>query len=102
MFRTLKQLGELSEVELENAKSYPPYNNHHEAYAILKEEIEEAEEELDIIKRCLDSYWQGVKSDYIDTELFDYIYTHALALSNEALQVSAVVLKIKENFNLEE
>ena len=48
--------------ELENANKWgEDFSSNHEAYAVLKEEVEEASEELDNIKSALNIYWHSIR-----------------------------------------
>jgi nitrate/nitrite-specific signal transduction histidine kinase len=88
---------EAIEVELENAREQwgPQYNTPHEAYAVLKEEVEEAMDDLTIIQQDLDFLWSAVKgnSDKPYKAALKHIQQTALALAIEAVQIAAVVKK---------
>lgn len=48
--------------ELDNAnKLFPLFRSPHEGYAVIKEEIEEAEEQLTYSKQLLESLWTSIK-----------------------------------------
>lgn len=87
--------------ELINAKSFGEfYNSPHEAYAILKEEIEETKDNLSLVEKRLEDIWQNIK-DNDDEELVANILTlksYALLTVFEAVQVCAVSEKFKESF----
>lgn len=87
--------------ELRNAKSFGEfYNSPHEAYAILKEEIEETKDNLSLVEKRLENIWQNIK-DNDDEELVANILTlksYALLTVFEAVQVCAVSEKFKESF----
>ena len=81
------------ELEKANAK-FPPFASDMEGWAVLKEEIEEADEELVNIKRWHDQIWIAIRgnrkfhSDYIRL-----IGTLAQRLMVEAAQVAAMAAK---------
>ena len=68
------------------------YASEHEAYAVLKEEIEEAAEDMEQINRDLAYLWALIKNNHIKkgggtiAEVIDY----AKMLAQEAVQVAAV------------
>ena len=96
--QTEQKINEVLALELVNAcKRYgPDFNSNHEAYAVLLEEVEELEKELDYIKNHLAMIWdyvkvdddQGIKSNarIISLDVVD--------LMAEAAQVAAVCRKI--------
>ena len=83
--------------ELEKAKKDwgPRYNTEHEAYAVLKEEVEEAADDLNIIQDDLAFLWNAVKgnSDKPYSAALKHIQETALALAIEAVQIAAVAKK---------
>lgn len=87
--------------ELRNAKSFGEfYSSPHEAYAILKEEIEETKDNLSLVEKRLEDIWQNIK-DNDDEELVANILTlksYALLTVFEAVQICAVSEKFKESF----
>ncbi len=80
--------------ELQNVvKKYgATYNSEHEGYAVLKEEIEEAADDLDQLNKDLAYLWALIKNNHIKngngtiSEARDY----AVMLAQEAVQVAAV------------
>ena len=90
--------------ELQNiVKKYgPTYASEHEAYAVLKEEIEEA---LDEMKACCrNSYivWDAVKANKNPYDGIISIMKHAKALAQEAVQCAAVCERFLETIKKEE
>ena len=72
------------------------YHSTHEAFAILKEEVEEADEALDLLQNKLESIWQNIKLNWVtDTEVYQ-AKAAALALAEEAVQCAAVCEKFLE------
>lgn len=86
--------------ELQNiVKKYGAvYASAHEAYAVLKEEIEEAAEDMEQINRDLAYLWALIKNNHIEkgvgtiSEAIDY----AKMLAQEAVQVAAVCERFME------
>ena len=73
------------------------YNSMHEGYAVLKEEVEEAEEALQDVKQHLDSAWQDVREDarkLFGSEIFR-VEHYAKQLAAEAVQVAAVCRRMR-------
>lgn len=85
--------------EEENANKWgTTYSSMHEAYAVLKEEIEEAGDELDTLRKRLDVFWFYVRHSTTDNPEFKEMATKtnevAIDLAIEALQIAAVSKKI--------
>lgn len=89
--------------EKENAiESYgPTYNSDHEGYAVLKEEIEEADCDLKYIQDALCDLWKGIKINVYPKckqEMIKKIVKDAKNLAMEACQIAAVGQKFLESF----
>ena len=86
--------------ELQNiVKNYgATYASEHEGYAVLKEEIEEAEECLDCINKNLAYIWALIKNNHIQKgrEALEETKQYAIALAEEATQVAAVCERFLE------
>lgn len=98
MEEIIKSLDALAENEfLEKLKERGKFVDSHQAYGVIKEEIEEAEDELEYINGELDYLWAAVKHD--DTEQVvahaKHIEDSALLLAAEAIQVAAMGKKAK-------
>lgn len=68
------------------------YNSAHEAYAVLLEEFQEAQEELVHMQAQLDNMWGAIREDtrkFIGTAVVRLEH-HAKQLAAEAVQVAAV------------
>ena len=96
--KTEIKINEAVMLELLNAcKTYGAnYNSYHEAYAILKEEVEEAEADIKTINDYLGSIWEEVKTDDPEALRADamVITRYAVELAKEAVQIAAVTRKI--------
>lgn len=73
------------------------YSSNHEAYAVLKEEVEEAEEKIDEMNHNLNWFWSCIrhgesKPDFIGT--IERMQKAAENLAMEACQIAAVCNKI--------
>lgn len=71
------------------------YNSDHEAFAVLKEEVEETRDEQIQVKNGLYKFWNEIKNNKnIDEKNIAFICEHAEKLALEAVQVAAVCKKI--------
>ena len=71
----------------------------HEGESVLREEIQEANEEQQAIWRLYKDLWQGVRSDnemYV-MEMASKIYYKAQNLIREAAQVAAMAEKLEDS-----
>ena len=89
----------LVDAELKRANSIhdPYFNSYHEAYAVILEEVEEAENEIDDLKRLMDAMWEHVKSDYDEAivSLLPSIEAYAIHAAAEMIQVAAMTRKAR-------
>lgn len=83
------------------AKWGKTYNSLHEGYAVLKEEVEEADTENEQLKECLETFWKNVvkqpdymRSDNLSKTHIEHIKKHAEQMALEAIQIAAVCNKI--------
>ena len=90
-------------IEYENACSYGKvYNSEHEAWAVIKEELEEAEEELDFSKDYMTMIWNLIKLNKKDKDFFlDNLERHARNMVAEGCQVLACIQKFKKTIDYE-
>jgi len=82
--------------ELEYAMCiHGPHNSHSEAYAVILEEVQEAEEEVVNINSLMDDYWDCIRDDDYedleDTKL--QIFEGCIRGIEELIQVAAMVKK---------
>jgi len=92
----------LKEIELadSNKKFSPIFHTTHEGYAIIKEEIEEAQEECKYINHELNCIWDYVKRNKIENALahMKNVKEYAINLSAESVQVAAMAQKFIDSF----
>lgn len=76
-------------------RKFPMFNSTHEGYSVIKEEVEEAEEDLVYINTKLRHIWYAVKDN--DTERANkqanILKEYAIHLVAEAIQVAAMAQK---------
>ena len=84
----------LIEEELAEAnKIHPLFQSPHEAYAVILEELEEAEEELQWIRRQLGQMWSLIRQDCGTEEILHQIKGHAVFAAQEIIQLAAMADK---------
>lgn len=82
--------------ELQNAnKKFPLFSSWHEAYAVILEEVEEAQEEVAVMSEIeLESLWSSIRSkmsDEVDRFMkIGIIRGHAVRAIEELIQVAAM------------
>ena len=75
------------------------YNSQHEAYAVLKEEFEEAQHEINNLDYWFNLIWREIKEN--NKHINEYIETIQVvvkALIKEAAQIGGVLEKFKNTF----
>ena len=72
------------------------YHSLHEAYAVMLEELEEAEHELQSLKFDTSAVWNGTKRDNYHTArtAANSALIHAMFAACESIQVAAVATKV--------
>ena len=90
----------LVEEELISAnKKFPMFQSPHEGYAVIKEEIEEAEQELIDVTAILKRIWYFIKRDEnVNKDMF-LLKEYAIKLAAESIQVAAMAQKFLESSN---
>jgi len=90
----------LVDKELETAtERFGLHHSWHEKYAVIKEEFDEAQDELNEMLFDLKVMWKNVKrndTDYSD-DISEDMYNAAIRLACEAIQVAAMCKKEIEN-----
>ena len=66
------------------------YASPHEGYAVLKEEVEEAEESIQLLNEKLSKIWQNIRINWNDPTAVYEAQQSAVALAEEAVQCAAV------------
>lgn len=87
----LSEIQKLVNEELKEAnKKYPLFHSDHEAYAVIKEEVEECEEDIRKIQMVLSYFWSNTKRDKNSDNLIGGIKKIAMHAAAEAIQVAAM------------
>ena len=98
-----EKIYELIAEELKEAnEKYPLFHSPHEAYAVLKEEVEEAQYDMNRINDFMGGMWVNVRNDMCIEDGADSIYAHAVNCIRELIQVCAMCDKIKQSNLYEE
>lgn len=87
----LSDIQKLVDKELEEAnKKYPLFHSDHEAYAVIKEEIEECEEDIRKMEMVLSYFWSNTKRDKNSDNLIEGMKKISMHAAAEAIQVAAM------------
>lgn len=93
-----EKIEELVAEELESAnKKYPLFHSPHEAYAVLAEEVEEVEYDIEKVKQRLRYMWLAVKNDDNIENHATMLYAYAVNAIGELIQCAAMCDKIKQS-----
>lgn len=77
--------------------NYGPIHSQHEGWAVLKEEVDEADFELAMVQGNIEELWERVKRNFDKNDnLIRDTKEHAIALACEAIQCAAVCKRIAE------
>ena len=84
----IKIIEELVQQELKEANEiHPQFHSDHEAWAVIKEELEECEEELKGANYYIEWVWENIKRNYM-------IYTHLQATKERAMNLAAEAIQV--------
>ena len=72
------------------------FNSTHEAYAVIKEEYEEAQIELEKAGDYLNDFWDSVKHDANGESELALMFNACVRTACEAIQTAAMCLKARE------
>lgn len=99
------QVLKLAEEEAERSMiKHPLFNSTHEGYAVIKEEIEEAAEELAHVISNLNKMWWQIRADNKEPSIksANNIKIYAIDLAAESIQVAAMAQKFADSFKEDE
>ena len=100
MRHLIAQASEMIDTALKQANEmYPLFHSLHEGYGVIKEEIEEATDDFDIIVYWYNDYWEATMADDFEralkaAEQMKYIARKAIT---ELAQVGAMAAKITQS-----
>ena len=108
-----EKINELVKEELQEAnKLHPMFHSAHEAYAVIKEELEEAESEIHACNEELDFVWEYTRWDEAEKirDHLHYLMETAIKAIGETIQVAAMCdkalhsmdIKAREEFEKEQ
>lgn len=97
--RAIANIDKAIETELINIKVSwgDTYNSRHEGYAVLKEEVEEAEEALENLQNKLENVWSNIKLNWDSKKDVHEAESAAFSLASEAVQCAAICRKFLES-----
>lgn len=94
------QIRELVKVELAAANErFPPFHSAHEGYAVIREELEETEEMVEMSKKYLKFLWDSIKMDGKTKWAVERMQELSINAACEAIQVAAMCQKFLEMEN---
>jgi hypothetical protein len=101
MTELLEEIGKCAEHELSRAnKKFPMFHSGHEAYGVIKEEVEETASEMNSINDDLGILWFRVKTNEdaacVKNALVE-LSNSAMKCAAEACQVAAMAVKAIES-----
>jgi len=95
------QVQKLSDEELKRAMvKHPLFFSKHQGYAIIKEEVEETELEMEAINISLSHFWNDIKENNGLRMLgnIEDLKEYAINLAAESIQVAAMCQKFIDSF----
>lgn len=89
----------LAEIELAEANTKHPelFASPHEAYAVIKEELEETDEELTRCRGYINAMWSGIKQDDVKmtNDMLELLEQHSWQCVAEAVQILSMCIKMR-------
>lgn len=96
------KLAVIKEAEKEERKSYDnheKFNSTHEGYAVIKEEMDEAVDEIKLMTEHGHRLWNRIKNDENTMEHIEKIEETAINCAAELIQVIAMCKKYKSSIS---
>lgn len=89
------QVRELVAAELESAnRQFPQFHSPHEGWAVMLEEVEEAESAIESVRVCMEILWKYyIRANDSGVERVESIKEYAIQLACEAIQIGAMAQK---------
>ena len=99
MKELIKDVTKLVNEEMERSMiNHPLFNSTHEGYAVIKEEVEEADQELNDVNNQLKRIWYFIKRDENVNRDMTQLKIYAIRLAAESIQVAAMAQKFIDSF----
>lgn len=96
MIKLLEKVKTLTDEELKLAnEQHPLFASNHEGSAVIREEVEEAEDEMTKIRYYNGLLWNDIKENENVKDDADAIRKHAILCACECIQVAAMCEKMK-------
>lgn len=80
-------------------KMHPLFSSQHEAWAVIREEVEELHEEIIACKGLQEEMWHRIRNDWGTEDILKQLYAHAIYATQEAIQVAAMAQKALDSMN---
>ena len=91
------QVRDLVKIELAAANErFPQFHSAHEGYAVIREELEETEEKVEMSKKYLKFLWDSIRMNGKTKWAVEYMKELSINAACEAIQVAAMAQKILE------
>ena len=86
-----KIIHNLIEEEMAEAnKLHPLFSSQHEAWAVIREEVEELHEEVVACEGLQGEMWHKIRNDWGTEDILKQLHAHAIYAVQEAIQVAAM------------
>ena len=96
----IEEIEKLVQQELKEAnEKYPQFHSDHETWAVIKEEVEECEEELKKLQACMQEIWAKIRKNKSIQEWLTFAERCAIDLIREAIQVAAMCEKGRARYD---
>ena len=79
-----------------STKKHGPLRSAHEAYAVILEEMDEANEAIGRLEHFINAFWNCVKRDACTKDQTQAIYENAINAAVELVQVAAMAEKFMQ------
>lgn len=89
------------ELDRASEKHGESFNSPAEAYAVIKEEVEEAQEHMQEVSTDLEEFWGSVKRNSSTIGDAVWIREYALSAAAELIQVAAMAQKAMRGYEVE-
>ena len=108
MFYSKDKLEEIAEEELKkyDAEWEKEFHSEHEGYAILKEEVEEAQEAMEEVIYFAEALWRAIRGfgyepTHDKSHFIKQIYKYSIYLASEAIQCASMAKKFERLLDIQ-